>query len=592
MQFHSDFKKSFTTTITRAVGPTTVSGARPLTDAVGPYVHMAANGSDTRTGANPTDSPGGTGPVATIAKALLQMIALGRTTILIVRDGFVGDMSFDIDANIIWSSGEGIQVELGEIAEIKTTTTNYDVELSEAAFLNGIHFSLNHYNFNIDESVGSGPQIVNCYFEGNTAFTGTTEAIVKLEVYYTYMKMQRIMDLEITTGTQFDNCIFVGLTSQDFLLELFPANGQTVVFTRCLFANARTVINTSGKLFEVDRATFDFRGCDFIDCDHALESFTGTYFGLSFDYCHGAFSGGFTLITSSNPDIEITVTNQIDNSLPSLFQSVDEGINGDPEGFRLQAKGKATPDGSGRYFINSPLIDAYIPPDEDVNPWDEFTVLANEIFNDITKIIWDPKSFKIPHKLINRTQIFDRRGNPHSDYDAMRKAPNFTFNSYTSNENIWNMAKLMMDKGTIKFYPLKPGQTVFTNSFQGVFDGTDKFTPIGGLNLMIQHHWSGWWINFDSKDYYILANDKNTFTLVDKLLNGFPAAGTFNFSIEYFLVQPDMNLVDAVQEFFTDFELGGTWMEKITETSSEALAFEYNGLTAKFHEVEDREENV
>ena len=114
MTFEHNFTETFTTTVTRAVGPTTLTGARGTLPEPTPTdanaIFLAPNGDDGDAGTEAA-------PKLTVAGAVAALTP-GKPTVHIFRNGFVGDLEFTLTASLSVPTSRNIQVEEGERAKI------------------------------------------------------------------------------------------------------------------------------------------------------------------------------------------------------------------------------------------------------------------------------------------------------------------------------------------------------------------------------------------------------------------------------------------------------------------------------------------
>jgi hypothetical protein len=318
------------------------------------------------------------------------------------------------------------------------------------------------------------------------------------------------------------------------------------------------------------------------------------------DYCYApvsgsnlyTFFGDYTDETTPGANISLTVSNAVDSTLPPLYTNSTDGVDGDPDGFRLQAEGKESAGGT-RYYIDSPLIDAYDTGSGlvDVNPWDESTILSSIAFNNTTNLS-DAFALSIIPNFQNPIEINDTNGNLENDYDAIRRRIEFQFGeSYsTTNEEIWELIALISERGTKRFYPLDSGNSLFDDASSGTFSDTDNSLALTLSVPMITDHWRGYWVIIDSSDhYYINSNDSSKLYLSNKIESAFPSNGSHTFSIEYLLVKTPLETIRQIQRYSTNFTKGGRWREQSPDQSEN---YQYTMDKLAIFEVEDLREGI
>lgn len=618
MEFLHGLLKTYVNTLTRVVGPTTLTGKRGTLPQPSPTdgnsVWLAKNGLDTNPGREAS-------PKLTYAAAAL---ALGGPllNIQIFRNGYVGDLNFTVSTTVTLPANATVQVEEGEIAVLEHITTSGHTECGTDNVFNGISFvSLDDATPYFLKLNGAGSYTVtlqNCslvttLLAVNWDFVSNQAALI---VQYCYFNVRQGAILPTDSKTSVKNSIFIfnngnvvpGISYWAFQFEDAVAGSRRLIFTRCIFygffdANtlaAPVLLNDNTQTVPASAHTLELRSCVIFNCGYvfiAAEATSGTsYHKIEYRLSYLAIiiaQFGLIEFTLGDAVISIVINDTLDPTLPRMYTDEAAGIGnspGDVNGFRLQIEGKDTPDGGGKYLLSSPFLGAGFSG-EDIAPFDETVTGPTLSFADSTTIVWDPRSLAISVTPINPVEITDVRGSYHNTYDGLRRSFAFQFEAYANNENARKLVKIMADKGSVKFYPLGiAGQGLFTDAIEGFFDTADNsFAPSTDLGYLIPANWQGFWIETDGNDYYIESNDATKFVLIDKLNVGFPTSGVHSFKVRYILVQPQRSEIVFQQDNFTAFTRGGTWREK---ADTQSAPFEYDGFSITFLETEDLVENV
>lgn len=608
VEFLHDYKKTFTTTITRAVGATTRSerGTPPQPapdDANSIWVAPFPTGNDANPGTEAS-------PVATINHAD-SLLGGALLNIQIFRKGFVGDLDFTLTGNITLSANETIQVELGEIANIEVATFTFDGAGGSTNKMNGINWTaatktsgntINNFGF-----------IENCSFDqsitdDNIIFNG-------INVQYNIFRGTVVLLYnDATTWTTIDNNIFIARTptssTQKKLAysELAAPTSTSLTWTLSnnIFISFDRILQT--RITETvlgNQDTYKLQDSIIIDCNYlmwVLGSTGATLYNtleavnslLLFNV--SAFRTGQTLATeTANPDLSITYinTDPINTETNPFFHNFLDAISDrDAEGLRLQEDGKLLAGSTtDRYFIDSPLKDAGVSAD-DIAPWVEDTTLTSAAHSLKTKMPFSASSYTESEEKKGSQTIEDRNGNIHTKYDSKRRVFTFNFGTsiHISNVQMRELRNMLSETGTKKMYPKGENANLFQETVSGgVFSSTDDSVAINipGEPMVIDN-WRGYWMSILGDDFYINRNDANKFYLSDKLANGFPSDGAISFIVSYILVnnKPDPYIIQ--QQNFTEYTKGGA----IREINLAAQPYDYtiNGFT--LNEVEDLEENI
>ena len=636
IEFEHAFTRLFTTTITRAVGPTTETGARGTLPEPAPsdsnVIFLAPNGDDGDAGTEAA-------PKLTVAGANAALTG-SLPVIHAFRNGFVGEIIFTLTGNVTLAADRHMQVEEGEIAKVDADTHLF--ALGNNGILNGIHFTSDQDTQYFSAGL-TGGEIDNCIFESTIepSLLGSTPALLatNVAISHTIFSHPHIcLHYDLLGDATLDNCVFLtpnnsetafldasGYTDSGvgvFLGQNLLGPSHTITLNRCMFVNNKFAFSdglegAGGNAQPTPGNIFNLNGCAFVNCEHVglINEVLTHFLTVNLDFCFTPISGVKYGVTSANPltdslppDFTSTETNAIDPDLSPQYTDIDAGIAGDVEGLRLQARGKTTAAG-GKYFLSSPLIDAFTTPDpdEDVNAWDESTVLTSEDFTDLKTIVWDPAGYKIIRTFVNPVSVTDINGNIHAAFDSVRRIIEFSFGEgdiYSNNNDRRKLIKLVSDTGTQRLYPRGIQGTLFyvsdpaqPDAVEGVFDATAlTFAPSTFTGFpLIDDNWAGFWIIIDDggtdKHFLIDSNNASQFTLINKLSETLPSSGTLPFKIQYITVKPEISDIEAVQQRFTEFRDGGSFREAGSDkVVSDTLAHELAGYSIRFVETRDLEE--
>jgi hypothetical protein len=608
IEFLHDYTKTFTTTITRAVGATTRSerGTLPQPapdDANSIWVVPSPTGNDANPGTQAS-------PVATINQAD-SLLGGAKLNIQIFRKTHVGPLDFTLTGNITFAVNETIQVELGEIANIEVGAFTFGGAFSSTNKMNGINWTAaTKTSGNTLNNFGS---IENCSFD--QAITDDNIIFNGLNVQYNVFKGAKVLSYnDATTWTTISNNIFIGRTPTSSTQKKlayaevgFPVStSQTWTLSNNIFIDFDRLLQT--KIDETvpgNQDTYKIQDSIIIDCNYIQWAIGGTGSTLynTLEIVNSlllinvdAVRTGQTLaVETLNPDISITEINTdlINTDLNPLFHDFLTGLeDSDAEGFRLQENGKLLAGSTtDRYFIDSPLKDAGVSSG-DVAPWTEDTALTSDAFSQKTKMPFPAASYTETEEKKGAQTIEDRNGNIHSKYDSKRRVFTFNFGTsvHISNVEMRELRNMLGETGVKKMFPKGENANLFQEAVSsGVFSSTDNSVTITIVGEpMVRDNWRGYWMSIAGDDFYINLNDTTKLYLSDKLANGFPSDGPVSFIISYILVnnKPDPYIIQ--QQNFTEFKKGGA----IREINETAQPYDYtiNGFTVL--EVEDLEENI
>ncbi len=594
MVFFYNFIKTYSTNITRAVGPTALTLARPAIIG-GPHVYLAPfpEGNDANDGSTSALA------VATVAKAHAQMGVLGRSSILIVRKNYVGTINFTLNVVLVFNN-QVLQTELGTIATITAAGIGVLRLLAGARFVNII----------LDVPVkflnSTGGDIENCETNNNIELDNTGVAFV-LNLKYSIITNRNVAEtdrpfdwdqLDIPACVlNIDNCVFYASDNvrSGILIEGQSSVAQfSLLINRTYFVDCERAIESEFTKAEIigSNPIYSLKSCSTMNCDFVFEFQGGV--DATADYClfPNTLLGPAAQIAVDTPgDSTFSNTNVISSDTNPYFVSEIDGLAGDVNGFRLQFLGKSTPNGISRYFINSPLIGAGFAA-VDVNPWDESTSLVSQGYNKSVEVRWSNASYKEIDKKGKPVFLEDANGNIHQDYEKQRRHLTFTFGSdqQISLSQRRQIKDMLADKGSKQFYPNGLDVNVYDLAkpvSQGIFSDTDNsIAPEDTAgNELIGDDWRGFWITIGANEYYIISNDESKLYIVDKLGSGFPTNGNKQFRVSYYLVNNSPVDFVEVQTGFTEFEQGG----RIRTDYKSSVSYD---LTIESFDVQEVEDNL
>lgn len=629
MCFQYDYQRQFNYSIIQAVGPTSELSQRGTLPESAPdntnsfFVSPAGDDGDSGDMANPK---------ATIA-AGLALLTPARPTLVIIRHTHIGDLTFTLSANVTLPASRNIQVEDGEMATLRWATAN-DLTLSASSKINGLIIEFTSTG-GIVSSTNS--EMTNCKFiSPNAGFfvtiNGTTDKILFCHFYSPGGAVSFANG--VRTGYEIENNIFQRsstLLADKPGIEITQSADvtATLLFVRCLFVGfSGSIITTYGEtyafgLVKQENAAvavkyvagastglikLDFHACVFLQTDISVSisgfgsAVVNPNFEIAMDYCQDNSTAGIVNVWNSNinyvnPDYDQVITNPIAVDVPRLYVNESAGLSGDITGFQLQRAGKSTLDGTGRYFIDSPLVGAWLAgpdPDKDISPWRDQITETNPTLGQTLIVDWPPASVVIPNEVKNPVTVTDVNGNLHTDYDAFKRAFQFTYGDavHLSNQQWRRLSHMLQDRGVKKFFPLGEGANLYTTggatTLPATFSNVDNSIEPTASDVMIPNHWRGFWVTIGASEYYIVSNDYDKIYLADKKGDGFPANGTVDFSIQFMLVQNEPTDFVIKQQNFTSFLKGGS----LANDDESVRNYDYviDGFTVK--EVEDFEENL
>jgi len=559
-------------------------------------IYLAPNGLDTNPGtaASPKLTLKGALDATTITKNTVHIFSNGSgTDEYVIAHGITGIYYPPQDYTII-------QVEVGEIAKITFAFTEEQI-VFERCNLNGIYFDLEAtfaglllevISINILAAPGIS-QITNCTFEYREANNGTATALRGNTIYFVYALVSnftnceffqsdtpvREMNIERDSSTHYIRT--TGSFENNYVHDL---NDEEMVFRvssemqNCLFGNILSPVRKNGDhgglltdgiiTNSIFSNTIIFLGYD------ASLSRNNNLFAASSIYF---LAGSYNIIPNDNTPSK-GITDNIFNTEPLFF-------NESAGDYRLQDSRRQVGNQDYNYALTSPAV--YNPDigqtpgtnTRDLGPYDvSYIVATGHEFPLTTSINWPPKSIEFKSLLSNPVELTDIRGNPHNTYSDVHWEITFQFNDQNiSNQQAWNLMRLVSELGPKRFYPKGVGVSLFDDSAQGDFDATDNsFTPNVTDNLT-PYHWKDFWIIMNDQHYYIESNDDKKLYLTDVLGVGFPVTGTYSFSIEYMLVRTSVEGLTIAQEHYSYFRQGGSWRE-IGDDPLQSYAYSHSDI--------------
>lgn len=631
--FRHAYFENYTTTITRALGPTSLSGKRgtlpqPSPTNLNAIFVEGENGSDSNPGTLAQ-------PVQTIDVANTKLGGLLTTIVILEAPSFPG-FGYTFGGPFTLASGRNIQAADGVFGSVLMSGT---ITLAGTNNINGFYAS----NTNGDPLTISGTAItmgnIGVYSTSTRTFGTILDATGVAQVTLTscIIGSYGMANAAGTTNVDFVTCAIISTDPVNraacFRNTMTTGTTTNVTFTRC-FLYASGIGSLGGQSFSnpiiyvngtAGTYTFniDYASC-YISCPGNMYfvSATGTTTLTSdLSYCLAAANHTYTLSTSpagTTPTFTATNVNAINPTTPPLFTDLLPAItiplfDGSGNfaalyqdfmdmayGISLQAEGKATINGAGIYLLDSPLIGAG-SGGVDVNPWTESAALSSTGYAKETTIVYPAASYKRITKLTNPVNIYDVNGNLHTSYDTTRNGFEFTFGNsrFSLADDLRNLITVLQDNGSVEFIPKdSDGNNLFINEVSnittGTFDAaTNKFYMITSATdvELIDNNWRGFVctlvIAAVPTDFYIESNDFESFTLVDKYGNGFPISGDYTFSVDKILVTAEKQDLEAATEYVTNFERGQGWREGGRSPVPDSNEFVPGGHTIRLWEIED-----
>ena len=612
----SRYKKTYDEGITQAVGPTTATGQRPdrseLNPDTGNSVFVAPNGNDLNPGTEAS-------PYLTIAVGLAALTG-GNPNLILMRNGYVGDLIWTSAASYTIPAGMNMQAEEGEIAYLHMVAVGAGaprIFMSASSKMDGVEVLYNWTTPSIYELIDITDNdcvVTNCQF-GRTIAVGSLGAETKHPDYlvtaiggvtiatvshclfvYTAPQFDGVAPyepakpLQVThdPGMVVTNCIFTG--------QLTPAAGSAIghtgtvgglaTVTRCLFwGYEQAVAPRAGTIGTPSVLSLD--KCVVLNCSYVIgtSGVGADYYEINTSFCYLLPS---TAMVSDALNVTLTISDALDTAIPPLFIDQQAGQDGNPSGWRIQMEGRLVDGTTNRYRISSPLYQ--VSGGVDANPWEEFVTLIAASYQDtILLSAYTPALAGIQIIPQGSVQLHDINGNLYTDYDGIRKTFELKWTApprISDANDARKLQQMMLDKGTKLFYPLGLTGNMFQpTSMAGTFTGSSLEIDLTAdqYHDMIPGWWQGLYMELDGKDWYIIDNDENIVYLANPLGNSVPADANYSLAVRYMIVQNELVPIAMTQgDYFTRFLNGGQYAEK---SDDETQPFEWHGFTAKFTEV-------
>lgn len=568
-----------------AVGPTTSLTLRTLdnttpTNLNAVFLAMPGTTGASDAGANGSAATGtSTAPVQTLEKAIdVSQAQPLRNTIQIIRNGFVGPLTFNLTDDHTASAlttGTIIQAALGEMA---------DINIQGLGFLFGVAIKSNGINYIVKpRTAGTDGR---CFISSNTGSNRPKFSWCKWSLHSS-------MYGETVTGG------FMVMTNGDLINNIFDlTNSGTTIFSQPIDLR----YTTTGTFDIKNNLIYNFQGRNISGAPSAFSFNVSALFTCNFT--HNTFfsnNGLFTLNLSSAPagfnflnknsifadnsvmfpfvvlgtsTISIQTSLLSNSVLPSYVLESGNFIGFDPlffnrasNDFRLQDK-RRKPSGSTEYFgfSSKGVYDLAIPqiPGDDTKDLGVYDVSYSLTQDDWESVEWDNEfwndKLQVDFQLINYAGFTDLRGNYHRAFDAVRRKINFGMvsNNWTGTEKSYEMNRVIMASGVKRFYPNgddglfdDSGRTMTINS-----DGTGLITA--NTTPLLQPDSLNGFICFltnNDHDYYLRIkshykdNTNNYLILEDHRRNQAPlASGTFDIRCLYLPIEVDQETTTMIFE--------------------------------------------
>lgn len=600
MIFDFDYAEAWTTTLTRAVGPTTAN-ARGTLPQPAPTdlntIFLAKNGSD----ANPGTSAL---PKLTVPGAFAATTGI-LSTVQIIRNGFVGALDFTSGAVTV-AAGRNFQVAIGETAKVTFTA---DFTLGQSFNCNGIEFRFATASDQIILSATSAVNHIfsNCSFYDTNIFTSVNFA---LSATFNYCLI-RGLDCQANGANfnpTFSHCIFPSFNLPTTTAITYEQSGSsssfssTVTLDHCILSGqSRSVIDYRVDNSTSSTITVNATLCHLYGMAYALDVQQQGVASQSMTFAAtqcllGIVTNGNVFVGATVGTNAFTQTNPIDPKTPALYTDETGGRAGDASGFRLQWRGKLNSSGQ-RYFLTSPLIDIQ-GGSNDATPWDESTALTNAAWSSTYAWQYDPKQLEYVTEFVNPQEIRDVRGNLHTNYDGVRRQITFTWSDYAAPNELRQLIRILQDRSVKRWNPLGTfGSLLFPNLFIAPTSGTwvqsTRTLTVGGT-AMIPQNWRGFWLHFlsgppDDQFFYVESNTTTGLVLLDKLNFGYPVNGTYDFEISHLLVQTSLEALTAATQYYSHWIGGQATRESLINNPTDG-SLPLNGFKVTLYEVEDASE--
>lgn len=608
----ADYQETYVNTITRAVGPTTLTGARgtlpvPVpTD--GNSIWLAKNGNDANAGTQAL-------PKLTVAGAIAALGAI--TNIHIFRNGYVGDLNFSLSTAQTLPTNATLQVEEGEQAYIASGVLSL-FTISNGCTVNGIALGTivpgNNATITLD----------NCSVQlmgtntGTNTIQGSHSALFAASLS---AGTSITLDLEnwlLSNGGSSEGVSSRGFPTIQWLVVAASPAAVTINLDRCIVASdiGVDVRFSTGSASSVT-LNLNIDNSLLIPNTSLVNAWTTSGIGsrtldvtITQDYTLNASNQltstmalpGDTTDPTTIGTLSNSITNEIDSGTPQLLVDVDEirsfvwgstNIYPDIYGSSLQIRGKSTPDGTGTYFISSPLQGAG-DAGVDINPWDETVTGPTLSYGTEFAFELGHSDHDVTFNFVNPVQLQALTGGLEIDWDSILRARriNWSGGDRDALNNDWKrVVALLKDKGTKKVYlkglsgnflQNENGSFMFT---EAVFDDTDtddgtitpadgSFSPVGPAAPLIYGNWDNFLIEVevgasDVREYWIKTstgdnNNTGKLYIVDKLGEGLPSNGTYPVAIRAFwahLALDPLTIPWPAGSARPDFTEGNEWAE-------------------------------
>ena len=613
--FSFQFEQTYIETLYIGIGPGTTD--RVLADVVGPYVYLAPNGNDANSGATPALSK------LTLASAITALGTLGRTTIHIIRNGYVGTITFALTGVQTIPVNKKIQVELGETATLDANGAG-QLQLSGTGRVNGLYIQRLIEDLGAVVWLTAGTAKMEwCYVN----VLGVNSTAVRVQnptnpcILKSFIRGGKCVHLEGTSANagiqntillsrndlQTADTLASGVKTAGVIIMNGSPNVTGINLTNVIIANAGWALFDEQ---DITRTWTFVANCAVVQSDYVIHDEGGASAASTFNISYSFIPIRIATVDQAGTAnvLIVSQTNMLNPATVALWTNLKAGLAGDPTGWIHQKRGRVV--GTGKQLLTSPLVGAglLVHSVADIGAWEDDVTPAGFGFSDQLEIRWPYAGLKKTTRFTNTATLMNIRGNPRSVYDTRRRVFEFTFgggDQYANNNDLRRLIQLYSDTGVMQFYERGILKNLFVNPKTGAADATDGvwsnsgrlFSPnLGGNPEMIQHNWVGYWIVLviagTPTDFYIEANDDTSFTLLAKpslqpgsfTPNAYPIDGTYDFTIEYIAVRVDLSDLEANTDRFTAF-LEGSANREVEDTDT--LKFELAGITVRFIEDED-----
>jgi hypothetical protein len=628
MRIEYGFSRAWIDILVRPLGPTTsiAAGARGTLPQPAPSnanaFFVAPNGSD----ANPGTQAA---PFLTVAFGAAALTA-GRPTLVLIRNGFVGDLVFPVTGVVTFAANRNMQAAVGEAPTVACATASA-LFVNSGCYFNGFHITAP--NIAVGGNAGAGTfRIENCSAP-NMFFAGIGGCEYSLTVRSCYFRSNAgstgIISATYNSATLFDSCAFIGsgyvapvpsaLPAALFMsTNTVPSLNQTVTLTRCVFANLSSAWSDEEV---VARAApghlLQFDACVLVDVQAWLAvnaALTTHNLRLAANYTRNGtqrnivamdITSIYRAITSVAIPVGVTVSlaNPLDTGNPPLFTDYAAALAGDPAGLRLQVYGRSVSGpGSAKYGVTSPLYDAAVPlalgtGRGDAAPWAETLSGPSASFQKSHNFAFDPRTYSVTADLVNPIETTDVNGNLHADYDAERRIHEFAYpaGTHLDARDSAVLREVYRDTGVKLVYPRGVNGNVFVDqddtpiALTGDWvEATRTLTLVAPIDSLVPDNWRGWIVETGLVNFLrIESNDAVSLVLDDPFGFGTPGVNVpgLAFWVRAALVTTPVNtpIQLAQSTGYTGFTRGGV----MSETSNTQAPYAFEGLSLRFVESSD-----